>query len=53
LLFEDVEHQALGSTLFGAVAGDAIDRQRRRVRLLGHVYAPSSLTAPASNVLET
>jgi hypothetical protein len=52
LPFEEVEHQPLSSTLFGAVAGKAIDRQRRGVRLLGHVYAPSSSAAPASNVLE-
>jgi hypothetical protein len=28
LPFEEVEHQALGSTLFGAVADEAVDRRR-------------------------
>jgi hypothetical protein len=53
LPFEEVEHQALSATLLDAIAGKAVDRQGRGVRLLGHVYAPSSFVAPASNVLET
>jgi hypothetical protein len=53
LPFEEIEHQALSSTLFGAVTGKAVDRQRLWVRLLIHIYAPSSFVAPASNVLET
>jgi hypothetical protein len=53
LPFEEVEHQPLSATLLGAIAGKAVDRQRRGVRLLSHVYAPSSYAAPASKVLET
>jgi hypothetical protein len=40
LPFKKVEHQALGSTLFGAVASKAVDRQRLGVGLLRHISAP-------------
>jgi hypothetical protein len=53
LPFEEVEHQALSATLLDAIAGKAVDRQGRGVRLLGHIYAPSSYGAPASKVFQT
>src|SRR5512132_1486266 len=50
LLLKKVEHQALGSTLFAAIAGEAVDRQRLVVRLISHICSPSSKIGPRSAI---
>src|SRR5215213_1610217 len=39
LLFEQVEHQVFGSTLFGAIAGERSNNRDTGIRLLGHLSA--------------